>query len=141
MCISLIGKRRLIISQDTLSAPWRRFASFLGTVLAAANLAGAADSFPAVDLKPAFPNLSFNRPLWMEEVPDGSKRLTVVEQSGKVHIFPKDPQAKTTKAFVDITSRKPQVQNEEGLLAFAFHPQYKSNGRLYLYYTQQSPKR
>src|SRR5205085_10087437 len=106
------------------------------------RLAGsAADALPAIELKPAFANLSFNRPLWMEEVPDGSKRLVVIEQAGKVHIFPRDPTVKGTKIFVDITGRRPFVQNEEGLLAFAFHPQYKTNGRLYLYYTQQSPKR
>ena len=33
------------------------------------------------------------------------------------------------------------MQNEEGLLALAFHPQYKENGRFYIYYTQQGPKR
>jgi glucose/arabinose dehydrogenase len=105
------------------------------------NGAIAAGALPEIDLQPAFPHLKFNRPLWMEEIPDGSKRIVVIEQAGKVHVFPKNPGVSQTKAFVDISPRKPQVQNEEGLLAFAFHPQYKSNGRFYLYYTQQSPKR
>jgi glucose/arabinose dehydrogenase len=101
----------------------------------------AADALPSVELKEAFPNLSFNRALWMEEIPDGSKRVIVMEQGGKVLVFPRDHDVQDTKTFVDITARKPWVQNEEGLLAFAFHPQYKTNGRFYLYYTQQSPKR
>jgi quinoprotein glucose dehydrogenase len=122
----------------------RRFVKCATTLLCAIVAefqSHGGEALPAIDLKPAFPNLSFNRPLWMEEIPDGSKRMVVVEQDGRVHVFPKDAAVKQTKMFVDITSRKPHVQNEEGLLAFAFHPQYKSNGRFYLYYTQQSPKR
>src|SRR5689334_9972452 len=103
--------------------------------------ARASDPLPALDLAIAFPNLKFNRPLWMEEVPDGSKRVIVIEQDGRVFIFPCDRSAKERKTFLDITPRKPHVQNEEGLLAFAFHPQYKNNGLLYLYYVQQAPKR
>ena len=30
---------------------------------------------------------------------------------------------------------------EEGLLGLVFHPNYKSNGLFYLYYTMQRPKR
>jgi glucose/arabinose dehydrogenase len=101
----------------------------------------AAESLPALDLKVAFPNLKFNRPLWLEEAPDGSKRLVVVEQDGKVFIFPRETSAKDPAVFLDITSRKPHVQNEEGLLAFAFHPQFKANGLCYIYYVQQAPKR
>jgi glucose/arabinose dehydrogenase len=101
----------------------------------------AADGLPPLDLKVAFPQLKFNRALWLEESPDGSKRLFVVEQAGTVLLLPQDRNGKDTKVFLDITERKPLVQNEEGLLAFAFHPQYKTNGTFYLYYTQQSPKR
>src|SRR5215470_2990975 len=98
------------------------------------QLARAADPLPALDLVVAFPNLKFNRPLWMEEVPDGSKRVIVIEQDGKVFLFPCDRSARDRKTFLDLTPRKPQVQNEEGLLAFAFHPKFKDNGLLYLYY-------
>jgi glucose/arabinose dehydrogenase len=58
-----------------------------------------------------------------------------------VLLFPRDSSAKNPKTFLDITPRKPHVQNEEGLLAFAFHPKFKDNGLLYLYYSQQAPKR
>src|SRR5205809_946442 len=80
--------------------------------------ARGADPLPSLTLAIAFPNLKFNRPLWMEEVPDGSKRVIVIEQAGKVFIFPCDRSAKDAKTFLDLTPRKPQVQNEEGLLAF-----------------------
>src|SRR4051812_43425163 len=110
-------------------------------LLLCASLVQAADPLPSLKFKVAYPNLKFNRPLWMEETPDDTKRLVVVEQAGKILIFPRDPATSDPKTFLDITSRKPQVQNEEGLLAFAFHPQYKSNGLLYLFYVQQAPKR
>src|SRR5882724_10873532 len=101
----------------------------------------AADPLPTLDLTVAFPELKFNRPLWMEEAPDGLKRLFVIEQGGKIFTFPRERSAQDPKPFLDNTDRKPLVQNEEGLLAFAFHPQFKTNGTFYIYYTQQSPKR
>src|SRR6267378_7684642 len=103
--------------------------------------ARAAEPLPSLTLTVAFSNLKFNRPLWMEEIPDGSKRVIVIEQDGKVFLFARDPGAKDPKTFLDLTPRKPHVQNEEGLLAFTFHPKFKDNGLLYLYYSQQAPKR
>src|SRR3989440_4287864 len=100
-----------------------------------------AESLPAIRLAPAFPALKFNRPLWFEEAPDSSKRVVVVEQRGKVLVFPRDAGVKQAEVFLDISERKPFVQNEEGLLAFAFHPQFKTNGLFYIYYSQQAPKR
>jgi quinoprotein glucose dehydrogenase len=104
-------------------------------------LAVMGAGLPAIKLTSAFPNLHFNRPLWMEEIPDDSHRLVVVEQDGKMLIFSRDSGVKEAKTFLDISSRKPHVENEEGLLAFAFHPQYRTNGLLYIDYVQQSPKR
>jgi glucose/arabinose dehydrogenase len=116
-------------------------ASFLLSMLLLATPRAVAAPLPVIELKAAFPELKFNRPLWMEEAPDGSKRLFVIEQDGKVLMFPRERGAKEPKVFADISDRKPHVQNEEGLLAFAFDPHFKSNGAFYLYYVQQSPKR
>lgn len=99
------------------------------------------ESLPAVELRPAYPNWKLNRPLAMVEPPDGSKRLFVMEQGGKIFIAPQDRNGIEGKTFLDISDRRPLAQNEEGLLTFAFHPQFKSNGKFYIYYTQQSPKR
>jgi glucose/arabinose dehydrogenase len=118
----------------------KRLCLTLGLVICF-QIVRAAEPLPTLDLVVAFPNLKFNRPLWMEEVPDGSKRIIVIEQDGKVFIFPCDHSAKDPKTFLDLTPRKPHVQNEEGLLAFTFHPKFKENGLLYLYYSQQAPKR
>jgi glucose/arabinose dehydrogenase len=98
-------------------------------------------TLPPLELKPAFPALTFDRPMWMEELPDGSKRMILVEQAGRIWLLPADRNSGEKTIFLDISARKPLVQNEEGLLAFAFHPQFRSNGKFYIYYTQQSPKR
>ncbi len=101
----------------------------------------SAAPIPSVKAKVAFPEVKLTRPLWLSEAPDGSKRLFVAQQDGKVLILPRDRNGKETKTFLDISDRKPWVQNEEGLLGFAFHPDYKSTGKFYIYYSQQNPRR
>ncbi len=103
--------------------------------------AQSADALPALELKPAYPQLKLTRPLWLEEAPDGSKRIFVVGQDGQIWIMPSDRNGTEAKLFMDITSRKPHEQLEEGLLGLAFHPQFKSNRKFYIFYSQQYPKR
>ena len=103
--------------------------------------ATANAALPTVDMKVAYPELKFDRPLWLTEAPDGTKRIFVAQQNGKVLILPKDRNGKETKTFFDISDRKPFEKNEEGLLGFAFHPKFKKNGKFYVYYSQQDPKR
>jgi glucose/arabinose dehydrogenase len=106
-----------------------------------ARFVSTAAPLPSLQLKVAFPELKFERSLWMEESPDDSKRFFVMQQDGRVFMVPPSRKADEMEIFLDITDRKPLVQNEEGLLAFAFHPQFKSNGLFYIFYSQQSPKR
>jgi quinoprotein glucose dehydrogenase len=98
----------------------------------------AADALPKLDLKPAYPNLRFTRPLAMVESPDGTHRLFLIEQAGRVWILPADRNGSEPKLFLDITGREPFVDNEEGLLSLAFHPQFKSNGKFYIWYSHPS---
>ncbi len=72
----------------------------------------AAEPLPTVELRDAYPALKFDRPLWMEEAPDASKRSFVIEQAGKVWRLPKDRNGADKNLFLDISDRKPFVQNE-----------------------------
>jgi len=63
---------------------------------------------------------------------DGSGRLFVVEQTGAVRIV-RDG-ALVTAPFINI-SRAISRGGEQGLLGLAFHPSYRTNGKLYLSYT------
>lgn len=71
-------------------------------------------------------------PLGVANARDGSGRLFVVEQSGAVRIV--EDGSLRSAPFVDI-SRAVSHGGEQGLLGLAFHPSYKSNGKLYLSYT------
>ena len=76
-------------------------------------------------------------PLTLAEAPDDSKRLFIVDQVGKVWIIYPDS-TKPPTAFIDISSKMVSLQtgyDERGLLGLAFHPNYKTNGRFYLFYT------
>jgi glucose/arabinose dehydrogenase len=98
-------------------------------------------AMPTLKLARAFPALNLDRPLWMEEAPDGSGRMFIIEQEGRLLFVQKGTDGAKQKEFMNITSRRPYVENEEGLLGLAFHPKFKENGKFYVYYTEHDPER
>src|SRR5271170_217145 len=97
-----------------------------------------AQPLPAMALKPVLEKLTDERPLWMAEAPDGSGRFFIVYQPGKILVVKKGSDGGNPKVFLDIESRHPYFQNEDGLLSLAFHPGFKTNGLFYIYYTQEN---
>lgn len=98
-----------------------------------------AQPLPKVELRPAFPKLKIDRPVWMSQPPDGSDRYFVVGQAGKILIVKKGSDGGDAKEFFNIEDRKPyNGSNEEGLMSIAFHPGFKTNGLFYVYYNQQN---
>ena len=90
----------------------------------------------------AFSGLKFSRPLYITHPKDGTDRLFVVEQAGRVYWFDNDPQVANTQIALDIRSKVRRGGNEEGLLGLAFHPDFKTNRLVYLHYTaSQGPRR
>lgn len=85
----------------------------------------------------AFPNLTFNRPVGLQHAGDGSGRLFVVEQGGRIEVFVNADTVSTSKTFLDIES-KVLFSGERGLLGLAFHPDYRVNGNFYVYYSPNS---
>lgn len=108
-------------------------------VLAVHTVAFAA--LPKVELRPLWPNAAIQRPLVLCEAPDGSHRKFVVEQRGRILILPEDSNSTNTMTFLDVSDRKLYASNEEGLLGLAFHPQFQSNGKFYIYTSPQNPRR
>lgn len=129
------------IARHIASMKFTRFLQLVALALVIPQNLLAAESLPTVKTKVAYPELKLTRPLWLCESPDATKRIFVAQQDGKVLILPKTRAGKETKTFLDISDRKPYEKNEEGLLGFAFHPKFKMNGKFYVYYSQQNPKR
>lgn len=97
-----------------------------------------AASYKAVD---AFPKLTFKRPVDLQHASDNSNRIFVLEQEGVISVFPNDKNASSKTTFLDIREKVDDDGNEEGLLGLAFHPDYETNGYLYVNYTASDPNR
>ena len=96
---------------------------------------------PKITLAPAFPRQEIKLPTSIAIPPDGSGRLFLVQQFGKITILPQDRNSDLETTFLDFTDRPLiQQQFEEGLLGLAFHPNFAQNRKFYLYYTLQDPK-
>jgi uncharacterized repeat protein (TIGR03806 family) len=91
-----------------------------------------AGSVVAVDAFPSLP--PFSNPVFVAAPPDGSSRLVVLEKAGPIRVFADAPTVATTKTFLDLTSRTKSDTTEEGLLGLAFHPDYATNGRVFVSY-------
>lgn len=86
-------------------------------------------------LEEAFPNLTFTRPVDLQNAGDGSDRVFVVEKAGVIRVFPNESTVASTMTFLDISARVNSSGGEQGLLGLAFHPDYGANGRFFVYYT------
>jgi glucose/arabinose dehydrogenase len=94
-----------------------------------------------VGIENAFPGLTFTRPLFLTYAPDGTDRLFVAEQTGRILVFANETGVSSTGTFLDIGESLSSDGGEEGLLGLAFHPQYGSNGFFFVNYTAPSPRR
>ncbi|MEW8547863.1 MAG: PQQ-dependent sugar dehydrogenase, partial [Candidatus Thiodiazotropha sp.] len=79
-------------------------------------------------------------PVFLRNANDGSNRLFIGEQIGVIHIYyPDGTQVK--EPFLDITSRvKKMTSIEQGMTGMAFHPNFKSNGYFYVYFSTPKDK-
>lgn len=113
----------------------------LATLASAGVLTGlaATAAMPNLKLQPVFANAEIQRPLCLVEAPDGSGRMYIVEQQGRVLMVHKGTDGADAKEVFNIVDRRPYIENESGLLGFAFHPDFKSNHEVFIYYSQNNP--
>lgn len=98
-----------------------------------------------IEIVPAFPDLEIPRPedaphfrpIVITHAKDGTNRIFLVSQQGVIYVMPNKQDVKTAEVFLDIEESVVyrDNKNEEGLLGLAFHPDYKTNGQLFVYYT------
>ena len=102
-------------------------------VIVAAGATGAASvSYAAAALKLALREAASVPGAVFAAAPEGDARLFIVERAGRIRILHGGLVLATP--FLDISNRV-STQGEGGLLSIAFHPQYASNGYLFLSYT------
>jgi glucose/arabinose dehydrogenase len=78
----------------------------------------------------------FTSPVGMACPDDGTDRIFVFEQGGKIFVVSNGSVSK--EPFIDISARLDGLNiaySEKGLLGMAFHPDYKNNRRFFLYYS------
>jgi glucose/arabinose dehydrogenase len=75
----------------------------------------------------------FDRPIFVTGAGDGSGRLFVAEQVGRIFIVKDGTRLETP--FLDITSLVNSNSSERGLLGLAFHPDYANNGLFFVHYS------
>jgi glucose/arabinose dehydrogenase len=109
----------------------------------------ASTSTPAVTSSPsAAPSLApltrvslelvasgLNDPVGITNLGDGSGRLIVNELGGRIRVINPDGSVWATD-FVDLSDRL-VAGGERGLLGVAFHPQFATNGRLFVHYSRK----
>jgi len=93
----------------------------------------------SITLQRVFPNLTFTQPIAMLQAPGNDARWYIVQKTGQVRVFDNTSNVATSSVFIDLSSRlnsDPSSSNDErGLLGMAFHPNYPTDPRVYLFYT------
>jgi len=82
--------------------------------------------------------LTFDTPVGIRHAGDGSGRLYVVEQPGRIQAVDPGQGRADKRLFLDLTDVVYDRGWEQGLLGLAFHPDYADNGKFYVNYTTRS---
>ena len=76
--------------------------------------------------------VGFETPLYVTHAGDGTNRLFVVGKGGLIYVV--ENGEVLAERFLDVSALV-SGNNEQGLLGLAFHPEYESNGRFFINYT------
>jgi uncharacterized repeat protein (TIGR03806 family) len=86
---------------------------------------------------------NFTQPIAMLQEPGNAARWYIVQKTGSVRVFDNNAGVTTSREFINISTllnSNPGSSNDErGLLGMAFHPNYPTNPRAYLFYTGTEP--
>jgi glucose/arabinose dehydrogenase len=110
------------------------------TTKAAADLAlaptdaGACGTVPSLRLTQVASGL--RKPTFVTEKPDDPSALVVLERAGIIRVI--QNQTVLASPFADLSAVVSATGLDDGLLGLAFHPDYASNGRVFIDYTDAS---
>ena len=87
-----------------------------------------------IQATPVFAGVNLSAPTALTQAPGDDTRWFALEQRGVVTVFANDDATATGSTFLNISLRV-QFSGEAGLLGIAFHPDFASNGQVFLSYT------
>ncbi|MEO6185778.1 MAG: PQQ-dependent sugar dehydrogenase [Steroidobacteraceae bacterium] len=126
------------------------FAAAVNATIAAASVTGLdtrpsntscvaparPSSTTGVTLTRTFANLSFAEPVGLVQAPGDNSRWFVLERAGVIRVFSNSPTVSSSSVFLDLRSRINDAgEIEAGLLGLAFHPNFATNGKFYVFYS------
>jgi glucose/arabinose dehydrogenase len=79
---------------------------------------------------------AFDQPLALVQAPGDDSRWFVVERTGRVRVFDNDPAVSASSVVIDLSDAVDSGPTEAGLLGMAFHPDFQSNGQVFLSFTR-----
>lgn len=98
-------------------------------------------SSPELTVEPAFPNLpAMGNVVAIRQAPGDTSQWYAVLKDGRIMVFDNNENTATATEFLNIQSQVID-SGEQGLLGMAFHPDYATNGEIYLYYSTDTPSR
>lgn len=100
----------------------------------ASRFAGTPEPPPPYVVEPAFPRLTFDRPVALVHAP-GTDRLFVAEVGGKILSFPEDRGSATADLALDLSGHP---DGFAALYALAFHPDFARNRLAYVGYVAKN---
>jgi len=106
--------------------------SYASVVFAVALVGLSSPAVAAIQLIPVVTS-GITSPTFVGHAGDGSNRLFILEQAGLIDVL--QPGSSTPTVFLDIRT-KVKSGGEQGLLGLAFHPNYPTNGRFFIFYTR-----
>ncbi len=89
---------------------------------------------PSISLTLQQITMSLSSPVFLTAAPGDTARLFIVEQGGRVRIFDVPGGTQRATSFLDLSGLV-LSGGERGLLGMAFDPDYATNRRFYVYYT------
>ena len=117
---------------QTHRAPRRRLGGIIGSaiLMLALGSTGVSGATAVTLVRVA---IGLSSPVFVTSANDGSGRLFVVEQTGRIRVIKNGVLLPTP--FLDVSS-KISTGGERGLLGLAFHPSFRTNGKFYVNYTR-----
>lgn len=112
------------------------FLALLGAICPSLNFdkSALAQGTPSANIELVQVVAGLSSPVYVTNAHDGSRRLFIVEQGGRIKVL--QPGSTAPEVFLNITS-KVLSGGERGLLGLTFHPQFSTNHRFFVNYTRQ----